>query len=131
MVEMSKKNEFTRLFRNGGHPLPSVAVPYLKRTVTSVGIIVEFSGLGLIWDNIPEFVSRDWGKPRRTRVYVVCWSRFAPSTSRIGSRRSFYPTAACDYLCLGIRTYFCVSVPILLRFGSLSFKYVPFNYRRV
>lgn len=103
MVEMSKKNEFTRFYRNGGHPLPSVSAPYLKRTVTSVGKIVEFSGLGLIWDNIPEFVSRDWGKPRRTRVYVVCWSRFAPLTFRIRIRRAVYPTATCDDLWLGIR----------------------------
>jgi len=59
MVEMSKKNEVARLCRNGGHPLPNVAAPYLKRTVTSIRKIVEFSGLDLIWDNFPEFVSRD------------------------------------------------------------------------
>lgn len=104
MVEMSKKNDVTRLHRNGWHPLPSVAAPCLKRTVTSFGKVVEFSGLGLIRDNIQEFVSRDWGKPRRTRVYVVCWSRFEPLTSRIRIRGAVYPTAACDYLCLGIRT---------------------------
>jgi hypothetical protein len=56
MIEVSKKNEVTRLYRNGGHPLPSVAGSYLKRTVTSGGMFVERSGLGLIWNNIPEFV---------------------------------------------------------------------------
>jgi len=94
---------------------------------------LEFSGLGLIWDNIPEFVLRNWGKPRRTRLYVVCWSRFEPLTSRIRIRRAVYPTAACDGLCvwythIACVVYSCVGVPILLCFGSLSFEYLPFNY---
>ena len=134
MVEISKNNEITRLYRNGGHLLPSVAAPCLKRTLTSVGKVVNFSCLGLIWE-ISEFVSRDWGKPRRTRLYVVCSSRFEPLTSRIRIRRALYPTTTCDdlswYRHIACLVFTCVGVPILLCLGSLSLEYMPFNYRRV
>jgi hypothetical protein len=67
MVDVSKKNEVTRLYRDGEHPLPNVAEPHLKRTVTSDEKFVECSGLGLIWDNSPEFVQREWGETTKNR----------------------------------------------------------------